>query len=65
MSGDVEDDVKEEWNVRDLRRSSERGPSALDRVKSLCELLLLPVSTTVVEVEQQIEDAIWTFADSP
>lgn len=49
--------------MSDLWRSSKRGPSALERVKALCESLLLPVSTTVAEVQQLIEEAISAYAD--
>lgn len=39
---DSDGEKKKVWDITDIRRSSERGPSALDRVKSLCEYFLWP-----------------------
>lgn len=64
-SGDGEDDIEGLWEVSNLRHSSERSPSVLERVKSLCESFSLSLPTTVVKPQQQIDNAIWAFADYP
>lgn len=47
--GDGEQDIENLWDVSELRRSSKRFSSSQEPVKSFCELLSLPVPTTVVE----------------
>lgn len=51
--------------MTDLLRSRERCLTALERVKTLCLSLSLPMSTTVIEAQQWIEEAIPAFPDYP
>lgn len=60
---DVEDDIEDVWDVSNLRRSSERNPSVLERTKALCNYLSLPVQITVVKMQQWIESDIQAFAN--
>lgn len=55
----------EVWDVGDRRSSNERGPWALERVRDVCEPLLLPMPTTVAEVQEIFEDEIRVYADLP
>lgn len=50
--------------MRNLRFNIERGPSALDGVKSLCKSFLLLVLSGVIEVQELIWDATQAFVDS-
>lgn len=60
---DVDDDIKKGWDAGELCNTNERSPSALERLKSVCGTLSLPVPTTLVDAQQRIEDTIRTFAD--
>lgn len=51
--------------MSDLLRSCEHGQSALERVKSFCASLSLPVPTTAVDAQQQLADDIQVFSDYP
>lgn len=55
-------DEEEVWNISDLHRSTECGPSVLDRVEVLCDSPFLSVLITVVESQQRVEVAIPAYA---
>lgn len=49
--------------MSDLYCSSEQSATALERLKALRKSFSLSVPTMIVEVEEQVEDAIRMFPD--
>lgn len=57
--------MEEVLDVSEHRQNRERGPSALERVETLCESLSISLPTAVDELQIRIEGATWLLMTIP
>lgn len=63
--GHIDEDKIKVWDLTDLRPDSERGPSPLEFVKSLCDSSFFLVPIPACKAQKLIEDDIRAHFDAP